>query len=64
MLELCRDGEGEKMDAHVKLFGILVGLYCKQSLIRAWQAVFLRVGGTSCREKGQNGVISKQVGKM
>lgn len=34
-------------NGHVKLFGIPVGLCYMQGLIRAWQTVFLRVGGTS-----------------
>ena len=68
--ELCsgaRSREGGSVrtvrEMHVKSFGILVGPCCKQGLIRAWQTVFLRVGGTSCGEKGQNSVVSKRVGK-
>lgn len=63
--ELCREGGSVQTvkEMHIKSFGILVGLCCKQGLIRAWQTVFLRVGGTSCGEKGQNSVISKRVGK-
>ena len=69
--ELCSGARGREevregqtvRDTHVESFGILVGLCCKQGLIRAWQTVFLRVGGTSCGEKGQNGVVSKRVGK-
>jgi len=40
-------------NGHVKLFGILVGLCCTQDLIRAWQAVFLRVGGTSSKKRAR-----------